>query len=65
LPASWNPDAGDECIPDKRQRAKIPEQVVHRSKAVVALAQIKRMLGNGVAGRYVTADRLYGGAPWW
>lgn len=65
MPEGWNPDTGDERITRQRERAQIPEEVVHRSKTVMALAQIQRALGNGVAGRYVTADELYGGAPWW
>jgi SRSO17 transposase len=65
LPESWNPDPADERVTARRQRAKVPEDVVHRSKTELALDQIKRALAHGVAGRYVTADELYGGAPWW
>ena len=65
LPESWNPDPDNPEVALKRQRAQIPETVVHRPKTVMALAQIERALANGVAGRYVTADELYGGAPWW
>lgn len=65
LPESWNPNAVDAVITRKRHRAKIPEEIVHRPKTELAMGQIKRALGNGVAGSYVTADELYGGAPWW
>jgi SRSO17 transposase len=61
LPESWDPLASDPSIERKRLRAKLPHEVVHRSKTVIALEQIKRALANGVAGRYVTADELYGG----
>jgi len=65
LPQSWNPDEADEVITRKRDRAKIPEEIVHRPKTELAMEQIKRARANGVAGSYVTADELYGGAPWW
>ena len=65
LPKSWNPTPGDEEVAHKRERAQIPAEVVHRPKTELALEQIQRAIANGVAGRYVTADELYGGAPWW
>jgi len=65
LPESWNPDAPDPDIARKRERAKIPAAAVHETKTVMALRQLKRARENGVPGRYVTADALYGGAPWW
>jgi SRSO17 transposase len=65
LPESWNPDASDPKITRKRARAKIPADAAHETKTVMALRQLKRARENGVPGRYVTADALYGGAPWW
>ena len=65
LPKSWNPTPGDEEVARKRERAQISLEVVHRPKTELALEQIHRALANGVAGSYVTADELYGGAPWW
>ncbi len=65
LPESWNPQPDDAHIECKRLRARLPEEVVHRPETEMALEQIRQALGNGVAGRYVSADELYGGAPWW
>jgi SRSO17 transposase len=65
VPEGWNPDAADPLIERKRARAQLPAEVVHRPKTVMALEQLQRALAHGVAGRYVTADELYGGAPWW
>lgn len=65
LPESWNPDAPDPKIARKRERAKIPADALHETKTVMALRQLKRARENGVPGKYVTADALYGGAPWW
>lgn len=65
LPACWNPDAPDPEIGKKRMRARIPDSVRHETKTVMALRQLKRAKENGVPGKYVTADSLYGGAPWW
>lgn len=59
----WYPDSDDPLIAAKRQRAQIPDEVVHRPKTVLALEQLDRARANGVQGRYVTADERYGGAP--
>lgn len=65
LPERWNPDSDAPRIADKRRRARLPPEVVHRPKTAMALEQLDRARVNGVAGRYVTADELYGGAPGW
>lgn len=65
LPESWDAQPDDERVREKRQRAQIPDTVGHQPKTVLALRQIKQALANEVPGRYVTADALYGGAPWW
>jgi SRSO17 transposase len=65
LPQYWHPQPDDKSVTEKRRRAKIPDTIGHQPKTVLAMAQIKRALANGVAGGYVTADELYGGAPWW
>jgi SRSO17 transposase len=62
LPESWNPSPATR---EKRKRAQVPAGIVHEPKTVLALAQLRRARANGVPGRYVTADALYGGAPWW
>jgi SRSO17 transposase len=54
LPKSW---AGD---PVKRQKAGIPEEVIHRTKPQMALAQIRRALANGVRVAAWTFDEHYG-----
>jgi SRSO17 transposase len=63
LPENWNPEVPEAEL--KRTRAQIPEDIVHQPKTVLALEQLKRALAHGVPGGYVTADELYGGAPWW
>ncbi len=54
LPESW---ANDQA---RRERAGIPEDLVHRSKPQIALAQIKRALGNGIRVAAWTFDEHYG-----
>ena len=65
LPELWNPDPKNEEITRKRERAGIPESVVHESKPQIALRQLQRAKANGVPGRWVGADEGYGGKPWW
>lgn len=65
LPERWNPDSDDPSIADKRRRAQLPPEVVHRPKTAMALEQLDRARAHGIGGRYVSADELYGGAPWW
>jgi len=54
LPKSWAND------PAKREEAGIPEEVIHRSKPEMALAQIQRALANGVRVAAWTFDEHYG-----
>jgi SRSO17 transposase len=65
LPECWNPNPKDAAITAKRERAEIPEHVLHESKPVIALRQLKRVKANGVPGQWVSADEGYGGKPWW
>jgi SRSO17 transposase len=65
LPERWNPNPQDAAITAKRRRAQIPDEVVHESKPVMALRQLKRARANGVPGCWVSADEGYGGKPWW
>ena len=65
LPESWNPDADDEGVTARRRRAQVPANAIHEPKTAMSLRQLKRALDNGIPGSYVTADELYGGAPWW
>ena len=65
LPECWNPDPQNELVTEKRRKAGIPEDVVHESKPVMALRQLRQARENGVPGRWVTADENYGGKPWW
>ena len=64
LPESWDPDGADEKVMWRRQRAQIPDEVVHETKAAMALRQLRRAKANGVPGRFVTADENYGARPW-
>ena len=54
LPESWANDW------ERRKRAGIPDDVVHRSKPQIALAQIRRALRNGIRVAAWTFDELYG-----
>ena len=54
LPESWANDWA------RRARAGIPDEVRHRSKPQIALAQIQRALGNGVRVAAWTFDEHYG-----
>ncbi len=54
LPESWANDW------ERRERAGIPEDVTHRSKPQIALAQIQRALRNGIRVAAWTFDEHYG-----
>lgn len=54
LPKSWANDW------ERRERAGIPDDVVHRSKPEIALAQIRRALRNGIRVAAWTFDEHYG-----
>jgi len=54
LPKSWAND------PVRREEARIPEEVIHRTKPEMALAQIRRALANGVRVAAWTFDEHYG-----
>ena len=54
LPESWANDWG------RRERAGIPDDVIHRSKPQIALAQIQRALRNGIRVAAWTFDEHYG-----
>jgi SRSO17 transposase len=54
LPKEW---ANDES---RRRAAGIPDDVVHRKKTAIALAQVARALGNGVRVAAWTFDEWYG-----
>lgn len=54
LPKEWANDLV------RRQQAKIPDTVIYRKKADIALDQIHRALGNGIRFSALTFDELYG-----
>ncbi len=54
LPKSWANDW------ERRERAGIPDDVTHRSKPQIALAQIRRALRNGIRVAAWTFDEHYG-----
>ena len=54
---SWDQDR-DRC-----QRGPHPRSVVYRSKAQIALEQIKRAIANGVRFDWLTFDEWYGSKP--
>ena len=63
LPPSWNP--GQPQADKRRKRCAIPDHVRHRTKAAISMGQLRRALGNGMSGQWVSADEHYGGTPWW
>jgi SRSO17 transposase len=65
LPESWDPIPEEPFIAFKRKRAAIPDNVVHESKPFMGLRQVNRAIRNGVPGKYLAADELYGRSPWW
>ena len=54
LPKSWADD------PARREEVGIPDDVRHRTKPEIALAQIQRALGNGIRVAVWTFDEHYG-----
>jgi SRSO17 transposase len=54
LPQAWAHDS------QRRQKAKVPQDVVFRTKPEMALHQVQRALGNGVRFWFLTFDELYG-----
>jgi len=54
LPKGWADD------PARRERVRIPDAVRHRTKPEIALAQIRRALGNGIRVAAWTFDEHYG-----
>lgn len=54
MPASWSDDI------ERRRAAHIPDEVIFRKKADIALDQVERALGNGVRVAAWTFDAFYG-----
>ena len=54
LPEEWALDL------ERRQKTKVPDEVVFRTKPEIALSQVKHALGNGIRFSYLTFDELYG-----
>jgi SRSO17 transposase len=57
LPKAWSDDR-ERC-----REAKIPDEVVYRSKWRVALEQLTRAFANGLMLNWLTFDEYYGGKP--
>ena len=57
LPQAWHEDR-ERC-----RRVKIPDDVVYRSKYVMALEQLDRARAHGVRLGWITADEWYGQKP--
>jgi SRSO17 transposase len=57
LPASWSKDR-KRC-----QTAKIPDELVHRTKPRIAIEQIKHAVADGINFDYLTYDEGYGRDP--
>ena len=54
LPKEWAEDM------DRREKTKVPKDVVFRTKPEIALGQVKRAIGNGIRFGSLTFDELYG-----
>ncbi|MBC8509076.1 MAG: IS701 family transposase [Chloroflexi bacterium] len=54
LPEDWANDL------ERRRQAKVPDSIVYRKKALIALEQVGRSLNNGVRFSALTFDELYG-----
>ena len=54
LPKEWSSDM------ERRQKTKVPDDVVFRTKPEIALSQVKHALGNGIRFSFLTFDELYG-----
>lgn len=61
LPQSWDADR-PRC-----RKARIPDEVTHQPKWLIAIEQLAEALGNGVKFSWVTFDEDYGRVPafWW
>ena len=57
LPEDWCDD------PERRVRAKVPEEVIFQTKPQQALAMLEHAWQQGVPMRWVTGDEVYGDAP--
>jgi SRSO17 transposase len=57
LPERWTDD------PARCRAARVPEQVVFRTKPQLAQLMLERALDSGVPASWVTADEVYGGSP--
>jgi SRSO17 transposase len=57
LPEEWCAD------PDRRQKAKVPEEIVFQTKPEQAIAMLEHAWERGVPMRWVTGDEVYGDAP--
>lgn len=57
LPHEWCDD------PERRAQAKVPEDILFRTKPQQALAMLEHAWEQGVPMRWVTGDEMYGDAP--
>lgn len=48
---------------DRRNQAHVPDEAIYTSKWLLALAQVKRAMANGVRFDWLTFDEGYGGRP--
>jgi len=57
VPQEWCDD------PERREKAKIPKEVVFQTKPQQAIAMLEHVWQQGVPMRWVTGDEVYGDAP--
>ena len=57
LPESWS------AAPERREQAKVPENVVFETKPEQAAKMLEHAWENGVPMRWVTGDEVYGDSP--
>jgi len=63
LPEEWDANPADAEVARRRKEAGVPDGVGHVPKSVMALAQVRRALGNGMNARWAVADSFYGAKP--
>ena len=62
VPASWDPHGGAPAVAERRARAAIPADAVHREKWRLGMEMIDQTLGWGLRPPLIVADAGYGDA---
>ncbi len=60
---TWDADAGGAKAKRRREAAHVPDEAIYAPKWLLALAQVKHAMANGVRFDWLTFDEGYGGKP--